>query len=378
MKDLLIQSAGEASAAATDPLRWHSFTRTVARYVDSTVATLFIPAPPPIGGVISGMGYTDSDYETYFDKWIDRDPWNIAGKGRGLFQKSGAILTGRDYISDREFLRTDYYQQHGRFVGSGHKLFLKVCGPGDPLVPEIHLTLGRPFECREFCAEERMALSRLWPHLHAAAQTWARLRNVDFTRRIGEPSLAMLPLPCWVMRENGLVDFANHRAELSMRQQAPRVQISAGKLVRASSADQTKILTLLKQAAFGLATHADLVFVAADGHPHRGRLDCAPLRESPIYAAAWPLSCALLTLSAAMDADKRDWIDLIDNITPKQREVLRLLARGDRLVEIADKLEIRHSTVKVHIKNLCAATGCRSQADLVRIAITGQPPRSTK
>lgn len=56
-------------------------------------------------------------------------------------------------------------------------------------------------------------------------------------------------------------------------------------------------------------------------------------------------------------------------LTPRQRDVLRLLAQGKRMKEIAAELEISVRTVEDHKSHIMQVLGLESTADLVRFAI---------
>jgi DNA-binding NarL/FixJ family response regulator len=56
-------------------------------------------------------------------------------------------------------------------------------------------------------------------------------------------------------------------------------------------------------------------------------------------------------------------------LTPRQRDVLRLLAQGKRMKEIAAELDISVRTVENHKAHLLEALSLSSTADLVRFAI---------
>ena len=55
----------------------------------------------------------------------------------------------------------------------------------------------------------------------------------------------------------------------------------------------------------------------------------------------------------------------IETLTPRELEVLRLLARGQTNLEIARALVVREGTVKYHVKNILRKLGARSRADAV-------------
>jgi DNA-binding CsgD family transcriptional regulator len=56
---------------------------------------------------------------------------------------------------------------------------------------------------------------------------------------------------------------------------------------------------------------------------------------------------------------------LVDALTPREREVLRLLARGKTNLAIANELVVREGTVKYHVKNILRKLGATSRADAV-------------
>jgi len=56
---------------------------------------------------------------------------------------------------------------------------------------------------------------------------------------------------------------------------------------------------------------------------------------------------------------------LVAALTPRERDVLRLLARGKTNLAIADELVVREGTVKYHVKNILRKLGATSRADAV-------------
>ena len=57
------------------------------------------------------------------------------------------------------------------------------------------------------------------------------------------------------------------------------------------------------------------------------------------------------------------------HVTPRQLEVLCLLANGLPEKEIARKLGISRNTVKLHVRNICLALNARSRAHAVAVAL---------
>jgi DNA-binding NarL/FixJ family response regulator len=60
--------------------------------------------------------------------------------------------------------------------------------------------------------------------------------------------------------------------------------------------------------------------------------------------------------------------DLPDELTPREVEVLTLIASGLSNQEIADALVLSNATVKTHINRIFYKTGARDRAQVVRYA----------
>lgn len=57
------------------------------------------------------------------------------------------------------------------------------------------------------------------------------------------------------------------------------------------------------------------------------------------------------------------------DLSPREREVVRLIALGDTGPEIAGELHISHQTVRTHVRNAMTKLGARSRAQLVAMAL---------
>jgi DNA-binding NarL/FixJ family response regulator len=59
----------------------------------------------------------------------------------------------------------------------------------------------------------------------------------------------------------------------------------------------------------------------------------------------------------------------VSQMTPRELEILRLLGRGDKIVEVADALEISYKTVANTTSLLKRKLGAKNHSDLIRIAV---------
>jgi DNA-binding NarL/FixJ family response regulator len=60
---------------------------------------------------------------------------------------------------------------------------------------------------------------------------------------------------------------------------------------------------------------------------------------------------------------------LVEPLTPREQQVLELLAEGLSNKAIADRLQISDQTVKFHVASVCAKLGAVNRTDAVRRAI---------
>lgn len=81
------------------------------------------------------------------------------------------------------------------------------------------------------------------------------------------------------------------------------------------------------------------------------------------------LALPVLNLVRHGGAEVGDSVPAMDRLTAREREVLRLLSRGDANREIAARLHITEKTVKFHVSNLLIKTRLRSRGQLIAWAV---------
>ena len=88
----------------------------------------------------------------------------------------------------------------------------------------------------------------------------------------------------------------------------------------------------------------------------------------------------LLTRAGAGSSGRRSDAAARDGLSPRELEVLRLLARGLSAAAIAERLVISRKTVSTHLQHAMAKLGAHTQAQLVaeayRLGLAGDADRS--
>jgi DNA-binding NarL/FixJ family response regulator len=140
----------------------------------------------------------------------------------------------------------------------------------------------------------------------------------------------------------------------------PTVQV----IVLTTYADDESVFAALRAGARGYLTKdadADEI-VRAVRRVHAGEA----MLDTSVQARLLDALGAAAPASAAAPADGE--ADLPDDLTPREAEVLALIAEGLSNTEIARRLVVSEATVKTHVNRLFAKTGVRDRAQAVRYA----------
>ncbi|OUR76280.1 DNA-binding response regulator [Alphaproteobacteria bacterium 46_93_T64] len=96
-----------------------------------------------------------------------------------------------------------------------------------------------------------------------------------------------------------------------------------------------------------------------------------PLDEQDLIDAIQKGEEVLLTLTTR-EAEKSDTKDLLDKLTPREREVLEMVSRGWATKEIAGSLSISPRTIESHRAHIAEKLGTTSVAEMARMVIEAQ------
>ncbi|TMK22400.1 MAG: response regulator transcription factor [Actinobacteria bacterium] len=91
----------------------------------------------------------------------------------------------------------------------------------------------------------------------------------------------------------------------------------------------------------------------------------------PLGASAEDVFAALAAAPGAVaggSADAGEGMSLLQKLTTRERRVLRMLAEGRSMKDIARHLDVSEHTIRTHMQNLYAKLGCHSRVDIVNFA----------
>ena len=90
-------------------------------------------------------------------------------------------------------------------------------------------------------------------------------------------------------------------------------------------------------------------------------------------AAEYALLLAAAQPPAGPPAGSRRAVPALPRLSPRERELITLVAQGRTDAQIAAQLYITVRTVSSHLDRIRDKTGCRRRADLTRLALSRRP-----
>ena len=151
-----------------------------------------------------------------------------------------------------------------------------------------------------------------------------------------------------------------------LREQLPDIAV----LVLTTYAGDDSVFPALRAGARGYLTKdADEEQVETAIHNlHSGRTWLDPVVQARLVAAIQPGGTAPTDPPRGPDPQERETGPLPDGLTPREAEVLTLIAEGLSNPQICARLVVSQATVKTHINRLFAKIGANDRAQAVRYA----------
>ncbi len=235
-------------------------------------------------------------------------------------------------------------------------------------VLELHASRG-PLD-----GDERELARRLGVHMEGALQGHARMRELAARTMVGHQLLDSFAYPMWLLQADRGVLHANAAALALERGERP-ARRQQGRLRLADAADDRQLSVLLHELqALPHHTRRPLRLRSAlDGQP--AWLQLAVLDPSRVMGLAFGAErCVLATLFSPAQVSALDPFALAQmfELTPAEARVAALLGEGLEPAAIAERLNVRLSTVRTHVRQVLAALGQRRVTDVVRVLQQGQ------
>lgn len=235
-------------------------------------------------------------------------------------------------------------------------------------VLELHASRG-PLD-----ADECELARRLGVHVENALLGAARVRQLAARSMIGHHLLDAFAYPMWLLVTDRGVQYANPAAQLAEEAERP-LRRTQGRLRLAHAGDDRALSVALHelQSAPHHTRRALRLATPLDGQP--AWLHLAVLDPTQVMGLAFGLQrCVLATLFSPAQVGALDPFALaqVFELTPAEARVAALLGAGLEPAAIAERLNVRLSTVRTHVRQVLQALGQRRMTDVVRVLRQGE------
>ncbi len=276
----------------------------------------------------------------------------------------GHALRCHHHLSERYVARSELYNDflipHG--VRYTYGLHLDGADGTSELLAILRSPDQPPFEEAGHVPE----LEVLTKHLARAARLRAGARRLRAQAATGLAVLDHLDTAVVITDESAHVHYLNaaaHERLAAMR----NVGIRGGKFTAVLPGDEHALKRLIGNAAARMPV-AGSHRLHGDSQRH-WVITALPLRESHLCAAPWERPMVMLTLG---DLDRRVTLGpftlkVLFGLSPAEARLAQALAEGRELTQYAQDANVAINTARTQLRHIFDKTGCRRQADLLRL-----------
>lgn len=321
------------------------------------------------GTITHAAGINVEFIVSYGEVYARVNPWL---QHEDPFRTPGVVWTETDLIADNEQASGQYLERWLAPQDLGHQVF----GVLERQTSEVlYVFAARSAAANPFGAEETALLRRLLPYLERSLRAGQMMKRTQTVRQVALDALDVMPIGVILVSLGGAVLAANKVAR----------DIMAGRDVLTIGRNGLEVVAEGRKMRFRdmLATavkprernrpsrpHA-FSLVRPAGHKPLSLL-ISPVR-TPVHSTAWDEPAAVLFIGDPEHSGDIDETRLrqIYGLTGAEARIAALLARGYRLDEIAEMLDVAYETTRKHLKQIFGKTGTGRQADLVRMVMSG-------
>ncbi|HEY0666417.1 MAG TPA: helix-turn-helix transcriptional regulator [Gallionella sp.] len=368
---------------ATQPSHWNTVLPAIADWVGAERGVLFTPLNAPVNdGFYFAHELSEAVAQLWWTKYQPQDIWTIRSVERGLISE-GDMINGDDLVPFAELSRTELYQDFFSKHDIAHLLSGIVFGIA-PLQrnPYVVISLLRGLRGGAFESFERERLAILVPHLSRSLGVMTRLRDAELKAAASLAALDRLSTGVLLFRQDGVVGFANRVARRILEEEdgiSMQLRFNDSALGNVLADDKRADHHL--RAAITGAISPDIlhtehfsrsVVVPRPSGRQPYTLNFSSLATHNEFGSGIdaPRAIAFITDSTAPVRLDAALMKQTYGLTPTEIRVAEILAECLTADEVAERLRISTSTVKVHMRNIYDKTGANTRARLMKLLMS--------
>lgn len=367
----LLNLVGQIYAAVLDRALWPWVVRDMAEAFHSKSALLrLMDRQCEHVSLTLAHGYDERFFVPYREHFIHIDPFNSYLMDKPV----GTMCCTPQIMPMNAFTRTEYYNDYARpqdiyYAGGGFVL-------RDDTATAV-LGFQRNKAMGAYTPDELQNIALLGTHLQRAFLLSRHVGRLQQQAQAVEQLLEQRPFGVVLINELGQAAFLNRRAETLVRIQ-PQLQFTEGRIRLSDRKAAARLDRLVHDAidtSLGRGMSAGgalrLAATAADVEPVV--VVVTPLRlDAQASALSGPRYCAALFMGSEQERQSIDqqMLHSLYGLTPAEARLAVELANGRDLDEISQELAITRNTARAQLKAIFHKTGCRRQAELVKLLLS--------
>ncbi len=358
---------GEIYKAVFFPDLWNTVLSGTTALLDSTKALLFFyDAKANTRRVHKAYGVEQGFISTFEGKLAQDTPWmsrndRSEDEDRVVFGDPGAI----DEPAGTPSLFAEFLRQQN--VGPTLHACLGTFGQ-----QQLHLTIARPASATPYCEAEREACQQVVEHMRNALQLKQDADEHQVVQSGAMEALNRLAVGVAMVDSRGEICATNAAAE-AMLGKDDGLHFDLGQVEVCVDGCRGSLRTALGRLEWCRQDpQADCPALFAVHRPSRARpyavLAC-PFQMSGERPIAEPLHHLVFFFDPdqSLCGHSVDFLKRYYDLTPAEARLAKLIAEGERLDGIAERLGISVHTARTHLKRVFEKTGVERQAELVQM-----------
>ncbi|VVD98495.1 helix-turn-helix transcriptional regulator [Pandoraea anhela] len=281
-----------------------------------------------------------------------------------LRQPVGHAMRCHHHLSDRYVAHSELFNDF--LIPNGVRYTYGLHLDGADGASELLAILRGPDHVPFEDADDAPELEILTKHIARAARLRAGTRHLQAQAAMGMAALDHLEMAIVITDDTSHAHYLNIAAHQILGT-TRNVGIRAGKFSALLPGDDQALQRLIANATAAMPVagshrlHGD--------HQHHWVITVLPLRESHVCSAPWQRPMAMLTIG---ELDRRMTLGpytlkVLFGLSPAQARLAQALAEGRELTQYAQDANIAINTARTQLRHVFDKTGCRRQADLLRL-----------
>lgn len=221
---------------------------------------------------------------------------------------------------------------------------------------------------------DRSLLSSLVPHLERVIVISSRLGQIELERAASAETLDRLASGVFFLDERGRVLLSNTTAQRIIAECDGLSLDREGQLCAATADETASIRKLIGSACShrngngGGSGGALQIYRPSERRPYVLSVSHLRLRQFALIGRR--PSAVIFVTDADRELGDPSILDQVYGLTRAERRVARLLARGCRVADIVERLDVSEATTRTHVRHILTKAHADGQADLVRILVS--------